>query len=59
MQLVPGSSLRLTFDPSYRHRSCADWLYIDHSGLAGCVGPGDSIHLDDGMITLIVSATGE
>ncbi|XP_043221552.1 pyruvate kinase-like isoform X2 [Amphibalanus amphitrite] len=56
VRLVAGSSVRLTSDPHYRHRSCARHLYVDYSGLAGCVRPGDPIHLDDGLISLRVSA---
>ena len=54
ISLTAGDTLQLTTDPAYDGASDAQTLFIDYARLGEVVASGDTVLLDDGLISLRV-----
>jgi pyruvate kinase len=54
IELVKGSSIRLTTDPKFEESGTAVNLYVDYKNITKVVSVGSKIYIDDGLLSLIV-----
>ena len=54
VELTQGSQITLTTDDAYKHASTAETLFVTFDKMAETVEAGDSVLLDDGLISLEV-----
>ena len=52
-----GNELKLTTDPAYDGAGDAQTMYVNYEKIAAKVKVGDQVLLDDGLVTLDVTAT--
>merc|ERR1719484_331211 len=55
--LEQGNELKLTTDPQYDGAGDASVMYVNYEKIAAKVKVGDQVLLDDGLVTLDVTAT--
>uniref|UniRef100_A0A1I7YG66 Pyruvate kinase n=1 Tax=Steinernema glaseri TaxID=37863 RepID=A0A1I7YG66_9BILA len=54
VELVKGSSIRLSTDKKFENSGTAICLYVDYQNIAKVVQLGSKVYIDDGLISLVV-----
>lgn len=58
MELVKGSQVLVTVDPTFRTRGDANTVWVDYPNILRVVPVGGRIYIDDGLISLVVTKIG-
>lgn len=56
VQLVKGNTITVTVNPEFKEKVTADLLYMDYPNLPKVMAEGGVMYIDDGLITLTVTA---
>ncbi|CAB0016018.1 unnamed protein product [Nesidiocoris tenuis] len=56
VELVKGQTIRLTTDKAFIEKCSAKDLYLDYVNITKVVKPGNTIYIDDGLISLIAQS---
>lgn len=59
MELVKGQSFKLSTDKAYMEKGNAQIVYVDYENISKVLKVGNRVFVDDGLISLIVSAVGK
>lgn len=59
VELVKGSQIRLTTDPSMENLGTAQKIFVDYKNITKVISVGSRIFVDDGLISLIVNSIGK
>lgn len=59
VELVKGQTIRLTTDKAFIEKCSAKDLYLDYVNITKVVKPGNTIYIDDGLISLIAQSISE
>lgn len=56
MELVKGQTFKLSTDKAYLEKGNAQVVYVDYENISKVLKTGNRVYVDDGLISLIVSA---
>lgn len=56
MELVKGQTFKLSTDKAYMEKGNAQVVYVDYENISKVLKVGNRVFVDDGLISLIVSA---
>lgn len=56
MELIKGQTFKLSTDKAYMEKGNAQIIYVDYENISKVLKVGNRVFVDDGLISLIVSA---
>lgn len=56
VELVKGQTFKLSTDKAYMEKGNAQTVYVDYENISKVLKPGNRVYVDDGLISLIVTA---
>lgn len=56
VKLEKGNTVTVTVDPAFKDKCTADLIYMDYENLPKVMKEGQVMYIDDGLITLTVTA---